>query len=1147
MRNLFRGAACAALVAVLGSCSSDSVLNPSIPVDIGRDGAGAAEMPSVRFSEVHYDNDGTDAGESIEISGPAGTNVSGWRVILYNGSGGASYNVATLSGLIPDMCGPVGARRGVVTVTYPSNGIQNGSPDGMALVTNTNAKIEFLSYEGTFAATNETFTGQTSVDIGASQAATTPIGTSLQRNSSDVWSSAASTFGSCNDASVVIPPPPPPPPVSATVRINELHYDNDGTDSNEGVEIQGVAGTDLTGWRIILYNGSGGASYATYALSGIIPSQCYGQGTVSVSTTGIQNGSPDAVALVNAANAVVEFLSYEGTFAATNEAANGMTSVDIIVSESATSPVGHSLQRDSAGTWLAARPSNFGLCNNAVVEPPPPPPPVVVATLVINEIMSDPINAESASWGEWFEVHNYGTASIDMNGWTIESPGHPVHTIASTVVVPAGGYAVLGRGFDSARNGGLTLDYNYFTGGTTIFLDATDRLLLRNVAGALVDSVRWTSSLGRGATIALRDALVDNADVNGAAWGYSTVTFGAGDYGTPGTPNGTLATSAPAVFSITITGRSASGDPPLPVNYEDQLFATERNATGDVVPTTITWTSQTPAIATIDMTGVVRGVTPGTAVLRATATDGTTRTISLPVHAGTLSATALYAGNAEFGEPADGDASNDIIVRRAQFTSSWNPARNTPNWVSYNLEATHFGAEDRCDCFTHDDALPTGLTRISTSDYTGAGAFHGYGIDRGHLARSADRTSASLDNAATYLFTNIIPQAADVNQGPWALLENVLGNKAENQNREVYIITGIAGAKPGSLKGEGRIVIPSQVWKVAIIMPRDKGLGDVMDWTDVEVIAVLMPNDAGLRDAQWETFRTTVDAIEMASGYDLLALLPDRIERIIESGIRPPTARLNGPYSGIEGSGIAMSGAASTDADNQALSFSWQFGDGVSAVGSAVTHSYAQDGSYTVRLIVTDTDGLADTTTAVVAVANAAPVVTAISGATILRNMSYTAAGSFTDPGADNWTATVDYGDGSGVQALTLTGVTFALSHTYTATGTFTVTVRVLDGTATTATSATVIVQTALQGISGILALLDQMVADGRLRANDVNSLRAKLDAAQKSIEKGNANGADNQLGAFENQVAAIVQSGRLSEADGALLVQLAQQVRAAL
>src|SRR5262249_1418265 len=90
----------------------------------------AVTLPSVRFSELHYDNVGTEVGEAIEVEGPADTDLTGWSIVLYNGTGGAPYTTTPLSGTIPGSC----SGRGVVFVSYPSNGIQNGSPDGMALV-----------------------------------------------------------------------------------------------------------------------------------------------------------------------------------------------------------------------------------------------------------------------------------------------------------------------------------------------------------------------------------------------------------------------------------------------------------------------------------------------------------------------------------------------------------------------------------------------------------------------------------------------------------------------------------------------------------------------------------------------------------------------------------------------------------------------------------------------------------------------------------------------------------------------------------------------------------------------------------------------------------------------------------------------------
>ncbi len=156
-----------------------------------------------------------------------------------------------------------------------------------------------------------------------------------------------------------------------TVFINEIHYDNSGTDVNEFIEIAGPAGTNLAEYSIVLYNGSGGAVYDTDVLAGTIPNQQNGFGTVSLSypSNGIQNGSPDGVALVHNGVAV-QFLSYEGTFVAVGGPANGQTSTDIGVSEDGNGLATLSLRLTGTGagysdfTWaptadgVAATPGN---------------------------------------------------------------------------------------------------------------------------------------------------------------------------------------------------------------------------------------------------------------------------------------------------------------------------------------------------------------------------------------------------------------------------------------------------------------------------------------------------------------------------------------------------------------------------------------------------------------------------------------------------------------------------------------------------------------------------------------------------------------------------------------------------------------------
>ena len=87
-----RRVALIALATLFGSCMDQGPTGSHSRTGFLSDGLG---LPAVRFSEIHYDNVGTDVGEAIEISGPAGTDVTGWQVVLYNGSGGAAYGTTT--------------------------------------------------------------------------------------------------------------------------------------------------------------------------------------------------------------------------------------------------------------------------------------------------------------------------------------------------------------------------------------------------------------------------------------------------------------------------------------------------------------------------------------------------------------------------------------------------------------------------------------------------------------------------------------------------------------------------------------------------------------------------------------------------------------------------------------------------------------------------------------------------------------------------------------------------------------------------------------------------------------------------------------------------------------------------------------------
>lgn len=152
----------------------------------------------------------------------------------------------------------------------------------------------------------------------------------------------ASAFSTCS--SRVLPP-------ARSVWINEIHYDNIGADQSEFIEVAGVSGTDLSCWRLVLYNGESGKSYETIHLSGTIPNEQGGYGAVAFDAPGLQNGAVtiftqgDGIALVRDPwDEVAEFVSYEGSFVAAEGPAAGLISMDIGVAETDTAAVGESLQ-----------------------------------------------------------------------------------------------------------------------------------------------------------------------------------------------------------------------------------------------------------------------------------------------------------------------------------------------------------------------------------------------------------------------------------------------------------------------------------------------------------------------------------------------------------------------------------------------------------------------------------------------------------------------------------------------------------------------------------------------------------------------------------------------------------------------------------
>jgi PKD repeat protein len=127
-------------------------------------------------------------------------------------------------------------------------------------------------------------------------------------------------------------------------------------------------------------------------------------------------------------------------------------------------------------------------------------------------------------------------------------------------------------------------------------------------------------------------------------------------------------------------------------------------------------------------------------------------------------------------------------------------------------------------------------------------------------------------------------------------------------------------------------------------------------------------------DGTTGTGSTTSHSYATSGGYDVsLTVTDDRggattlTKRVTVAANQAPVARLS---TSVNRLAVAVDGSASTDADGAVATYAWNFGDGSTDTGRTASHTYAADGTYTVRLTVTDGQGASDSATASVTVVN---------------------------------------------------------------------------------------------------------------------------------------------------------------------------------
>ena len=213
------------------------------------------------------------------------------------------------------------------------------------------------------------------------------------------------------------------------------------------------------------------------------------------------------------------------------------------------------------------------------------------------------------------------------------------------------------------------------------------------------------------------------------------------------------------------------------------------------------------------------------------------------------------------GPPAVADVQT---IDRGNFVVGWSPSLKHPLWVAYHVPAEKAYEAGKRPPFRADP---------SASGSPVASAYKGTGYDRGHMAPNhaiATRfgTEAQKD---TFYMSNISPQKPGLNRGPWREVEHRIADLWTAKYGEIWVIVGCVPGNPEDRLPSG-IDVPKAYWQLAVCQATD----------GVRALALYMP-----RDIPFSAFPVhnivTIDELEGLTGLDLLADLPNFLEKPLEA------------------------------------------------------------------------------------------------------------------------------------------------------------------------------------------------------------------------------------------------------------------------
>lgn len=223
---------------------------------------------------------------------------------------------------------------------------------------------------------------------------------------------------------------------------------------------------------------------------------------------------------------------------------------------------------------------------------------------------------------------------------------------------------------------------------------------------------------------------------------------------------------------------------------------------------------------------------------------------------------ALESEGLEIPAPLKGG--KEQILRREGYTVSYNADTRLPNWVAWELDASRLAGKANRKGIDFSEDEDVAEPRATKWDY------YSSGYDRGHMCPAGDNKWSEKAMAESFLFTNVCPQAPNLNRGDWNEMENACRKWAKEYGK-IYVVCGPILYK-GKHKtiGDNRVVVPEAFFKVVLRM------GDAP-----EAIGFIYKNADGNRPKG--DYVNTVDEVERITGIDFFPSLPDDVEKKVEA------------------------------------------------------------------------------------------------------------------------------------------------------------------------------------------------------------------------------------------------------------------------